>query len=110
MVTITEKAANEIKRVLTEQQLPIAERYLRVGVRGGGCSGFDYDLGFDQSADQAQDFISEQHGVRVAVNKQHDLYLDGTEIDFIDTLKSRGFKFNNPNATKTCGCGQSFGV
>ena len=105
-VTITEKAAGEIKRVMDEQKM--ADAVLRVGVAGGGCSGFQYSLGFDNKVDDAGDFVSEQHGVRVAVNKKFALYLDGTRIDFYDGLEKRGFTFDNPNAVKSCGCGSSF--
>lgn len=106
-VALTEKAASEIKRVLSEQKLPEGT-VLRIGVAGGGCSGFQYALGFDQSVDPTKDQIGEQHGIKVAVDKKSDLYLDGTEIDFHDGLDKRGFTFNNPNAVKSCGCGSSF--
>ena len=105
-VTITEKAASEIKRVMTEQKLDTA--VLRVGVAGGGCSGFQYALGFDNQTDAAKDHVTEQHGVKVAVDKKSALYLDGTKIDFYDGLEKRGFTFENPNAVKSCGCGSSF--
>jgi iron-sulfur cluster assembly protein len=105
-VMITEKAAGEIKRVMTEQKLDAA--VLRIGVAGGGCSGFQYALGFDTATDAAKDHVSEQHGVKVAVDKKSALYLDGTKIDFYDGLEKRGFTFENPNAVKSCGCGSSF--
>ena len=108
-VTLTEKAAEEIKRIRAESQVP-EESVLRVGVRAGGCSGWDYAFNFDEQHDSTKDFVSEQHGVKLAVDKRFDLQLDGTEIDFIDDLNRRGFKFNNPNAQKTCGCGSSFAV
>jgi len=106
-VLLTEKAAGEIKRVIAEQKLPEAT-VLRIGVAGGGCSGFQYALGFDSSTDEAKDSVAEQHGIKVAVDKKSDLYLDGTTIDFYDGLERRGFTFNNPNAVKSCGCGSSF--
>lgn len=106
-VTITEKAAKEIQRVITEQKMP-AETVLRVGVAGGGCSGFQYSLGFDNQADAAQDSVSEQHGIRVAVDRKSELFLDGTTVDFYEGLEKRGFTFENPNAVKSCGCGSSF--
>ena len=108
-VTLTEKAAEEIKRIRAESQVP-EDSVLRVGVRAGGCSGWDYAFNFDEQHDSTKDFVSEQHGVKLAVDKRFDLHLDGTEIDFIDDLNRRGFKFNNPNAQKTCGCGSSFAV
>ncbi|MGQ0634119.1 MAG: HesB/IscA family protein [Planctomycetaceae bacterium] len=106
-VTLTEKAAREVQRVITEQKMP-ATVTLRVGVVGGGCSGFQYSLGFDEKADPAKDEVSEQHGVRIAVDKKSALFLDGTQLDFYDGLEKRGFTFNNPNAVKSCGCGSSF--
>ena len=106
---LTEKAAGEIKRVITEQKLPETS-VLRIGVKAGGCSGFEYSLGFDAATDELNDFVSDWHGVRVAVDKKSNLYLDGMEIDYHDGIEKRGFVFNNPNATKTCGCGTSFTV
>jgi iron-sulfur cluster assembly protein len=106
-VTLTEKAANEIKRVISEQKLSEGT-VLRVGVAGGGCSGFQYSLGFDSNSDATKDFVSDQFGIKVVVDKKSDLFLDGTTIDFYDGLDRRGFTFNNPNAVKTCGCGSSF--
>ena len=106
-VTITEKAAGEIKRVITEQKMP-AETVLRIGVAGGGCSGFQYSLGFDDKSDKAADHVSSQHGIQVAVDKKSYIYLDGTTVDFYEGLERRGFTFDNPNAVKSCGCGSSF--
>ena len=106
---LTEKAAGEVKRIITEQKIS-GGAVLRVGVKGGGCSGFEYQLGFDTAANELDDIVSDWHGVRVAVDQKSALYLDGMEIDFYDGLDKRGFVFNNPNATKTCGCGTSFTV
>lgn len=106
-LTVTEKAANEIKRAIGESQKP-ETTVLRVGVRAGGCSGFQYNLALDENVDTAQDEISEQHGVKVAVDKKSMLYLDGTVIDYYDGLDRRGFSFENPNVVKSCGCGSSF--
>lgn len=107
MVQITEKAASELKRILAEGNYP-AETNLRVGVVGGGCSGFQYSFAFSDDANQEQDHIAEQHGIKVAVKRSHDLHLDGTVIDFYEDLQQRGFKFNNPNVSRSCGCGSSF--
>lgn len=107
-VSLSEKAAVEVKKIITEQNLP-EETVLRVGVEGGGCSGFSYSLNFD-SATSERDRILEIHGVRLAVDKKFDPYLDGTVVDFYDGLEKRGFVFNNPNVTKSCGCGSSFQV
>ena len=105
--TLTERAATEVKRIIDEQKLEDTT-ILRVGVTGGGCSGFSYSLGFDTKYDEAADSKYEQHGVRVVVDKKSALYLDGTTVDFFDGLEKRGFTFENPNAVKTCGCGSSF--
>lgn len=109
MVTLTPEAAAEIKRRIAECKDP-ENTVLRVGVRGGGCSGFDYLFGFDTKVDAEQDHVDVQHGVKIAVQKAHDLYLDGTTIGFKNELDRYGFTFDNPNATRTCGCGSSFGV
>jgi iron-sulfur cluster assembly protein len=107
-VTLSEKAAAEVKKIMTDQNLP-AETVLRVGVQGGGCSGFSYSLNFDTSTSE-RDRIIDVHGVKLAVDKKFDPYLDGTVVDFYDGLEKRGFVFNNPNVVKTCGCGSSFQV
>jgi iron-sulfur cluster assembly accessory protein len=104
---LTEKAASEVKRVMGEQNFP-AETVLRVGVAGGGCSGFQYSLGFDNATDEVKDEVIDQHGIKVAVDKRSMLYLDGATVDFHDGLDKRGFTFVNPNAVKSCGCGSSF--
>ena len=104
---LTENAAKEIKKVIAEQKMS-ENVALRIGVGGGGCSGFEYKLGFDENVDEQTDTILEMHGVRVAVDKKSLLYLEGTEIDYHNGIDKRGFVFNNPNATKTCGCGSSF--
>jgi iron-sulfur cluster assembly accessory protein len=106
-VTLTEKAASEVKRIMAEQNHP-ENMYLRVGVAGGGCSGFSYSLAFDDKTDEAMDDVYDVHGVKMVVDRKSDLYLDGTTLDFFEGLEKRGFVFNNPNATKSCGCGSSF--
>ncbi|MBL8802575.1 MAG: iron-sulfur cluster assembly accessory protein [Planctomycetes bacterium] len=108
MIEITERAVSEVKRIVSEQKLPDATA-LRVGVKGGGCSGFSYTLGFDDQVSET-DQIYEIEGVRVVCDPKSFLYLNGTQIDFEDNLMGRGFKFGNPNAAKTCGCGESFSV
>lgn len=106
-IKLSETAAGEIQRILTDKNMPEGT-VLRVGVAGGGCSGFQYSLGFDDHVDEAQDHVSEQHGVKIAVNKKSMLYLDGTTVDFYEGIDKRGFTFDNPNAVKSCGCGSSF--
>jgi iron-sulfur cluster assembly protein len=108
-ITLTERAASEVKRVMTEQSVP-ESAVLRVGVQGGGCSGFSYSLGFDTETSEQRDRVTEIHGIRLAMEKKFDPYLDGTVLDFYDGLERRGFVFNNPNVVKTCGCGSSFQV
>ncbi|MFO0946505.1 MAG: iron-sulfur cluster assembly accessory protein [Planctomycetota bacterium] len=106
-VALTEKAANEVKKIIQEKNMP-DETMLRVGVAGGGCSGFSYQLVFDSKHDDLADEIYDMHGIKVVVDRKSDIYLSGTTVDFYDGLEKRGFVFNNPNATKTCGCGSSF--
>jgi iron-sulfur cluster assembly protein len=106
-ITLTEKAAGEVKRIMEEQKVQ-DEMCLRVGVAGGGCSGFQYSLNFANDYDQTKDSKYEQHGVGIVVDKKSALYLDGTTVDFYDGIDRRGFSFSNPNATRTCGCGSSF--
>ncbi|MEX0939399.1 MAG: iron-sulfur cluster assembly accessory protein [Pirellulales bacterium] len=106
-IKLTEKAAQEVKRIIEDQKLEEGT-LLRVGVSGGGCSGFSYSLGFDKAYDDKSDSSYEQHGVKVVVDKQSALYLDGAVVDFYDGVEKRGFTFENPNAVKTCGCGSSF--
>jgi iron-sulfur cluster assembly protein len=106
-INVTEKAVGEIKRVISEQNMG-ENTCLRIGVAGGGCSGFQYALGFDEKVDEVNDLVTEQHGIKVLVDKKSDLFLDGTVIDFYEGLEKRGFTFENPNAVKSCGCGSSF--
>lgn len=107
-IKITDKASSEVKRIMEENNIP-GEYGLRVGVKGGGCSGFTYTLGFDAAAREA-DTVVEMNGVRLFIDGKSLFYLSGTELDFTDGLNGKGFVFNNPNAAKTCGCGESFGV
>jgi len=107
-ITITERAVHEIKRIIDDQKLPDGTA-LRVGVKGGGCSGFSYTLGFDDQIGEI-DQVNEHAGIRVVCDPKSFLYLNGTELDFEESLMGRGFKFGNPNASKSCGCGESFSV
>ena len=107
-ISLTETAAKEVKRIIEEQQLPKEQTRLRVGVRGGGCSGFSYLLDLTEEEAGEQDEAMESHGVPMLVDMKSLLYLDGTEIDFRDEVMGRGFVFKNPNATSSCGCGSSF--
>jgi len=105
-ISLTEKAQKEIKRIMGENQVP--ENYgLRVGVKGGGCSGFTYTLGFDGEIKEG-DTVIEFDELKLFIDGKSLFYLSGTELDFSDGLNGKGFVFNNPNAAKTCGCGESF--
>lgn len=104
-VHLTSRAAQEIQKIMSTKDIP--EGYaLRVGVRGGGCSGMSYILGFDKKREH--DLSFEVDGVTIYMDKRHGLYLMGTTVDYHDGLNARGFTFDNPNATQTCGCGSSF--
>lgn len=104
-ISITEGAIVQLKRLLEEKEVP-AGYGLRVEIKGGGCSGFSYVLGFDQKTDKDDEF--DIGGITVFMEKSHGLYLLGMEIDWLEGLNNRGFIFNNPNASDTCGCGTSF--
>ncbi len=104
-ITLTAGAVTQLKRIMQEQKVP-EDHGLRVGVKGGGCSGFSYLLGFDVQKDKDDTF--EIEGMKVYMEKSHAIYLLGMEIDWVEGLNNRGFSFNNPNATDTCGCGTSF--
>ena len=104
-VALTDSAAIELKEIREKENIP-SDKYLRVGVKGGGCSGLTYILDFETKAEF--DEVYEVNGVEVIVDQRHALYLHGIEVDFQKGLNDRGFIFNNPNATSTCGCGTSF--
>lgn len=108
MVKVSDKAATRLQELRAEEGHP-AEYGVRVSVKGGGCSGLSYDLGFDGS-EQPGDHVFEHNGIKVYVNAKSLLYLVGTELDFTDGLNGKGFEFNNPNASRTCACGESFAV
>jgi iron-sulfur cluster assembly accessory protein len=104
-VQITESARKELKKAMDESNFQL----VRVSVEAGGCSGFLYGLGFVESSDVTdQDLVEKFDDIDVVIDKKSLLFLDGTTIDWIEDLNQRGFKFNNPNAKKTCGCGKSF--
>lgn len=108
-VVVTESAAAEIKRIIVDQELDAAKVCLRVGVKGGGCSGFSYLLDLTETAKET-DEVFYQHGVRVVCDPKSLLYLSGVTVNFRDEIMGRGFVFDNPNATSSCGCGSSFSV
>ncbi len=106
MITLTPKAISEVKRLQDEQKLPEGTG-LRMGVRGGGCSGLTYALNFDTNQKET-DRVFEIDGVKLVVDSKSFLYLAGTTLDYTDGLNGSGFTFDNPNATQSCGCGSSF--
>ncbi len=108
MVSVTETAAGKIKELMERDGRPKGHG-LRLKVIGGGCSGLQYQLDFDEGAGE-DDSTVEAHGVRVFVDMKSALYLTGTELDYDDGLMGTGFRFNNPNAKNQCGCGESFSV
>ena len=107
-ISIAQKAINEVRKIKSQNNIP-DDYGLRVGVKGGGCSGLSYTLCFDASA-KDNDRIYETQGIKVFIDPKSLFYLMGVTLDYSDGLNGKGFTFNNPNATKTCGCGSSFGV
>lgn len=107
-IDITEKAIKQVKKIKEENGIP-EQNGLRLGVKGGGCSGLTYQLAFDGEPKDG-DTVIEKEGLKLIVDGKSLFYLAGTILDFSDGLNGKGFVFNNPNATKTCGCGESFGV
>lgn len=107
-IMLSETAAREIKTIIEQQKLPADNTRLRVGVKGGGCSGFTYLLDLVEEPKGETDEELECNGIKILVDMKSYLYLNGVEIDFKDEVMGRGFVFKNPNATSTCGCGSSF--
>ena len=107
-MTITETAKNKILTLKNEGNMD-ETHFIRVSVKGGGCSGLSYDLDFDNKINPS-DQIFEDKGEKIVMDMKSFLYLAGTELDFSDGLNGKGFMFNNPNASRTCGCGESFAV
>lgn len=108
MITVTDRAKEKALELM-EKENKVTEAFIRVGVEGGGCSGLTYKLEFD-SVTCPDDKIFEDKGIKIVCDKKSFLYLVGTQLDFTDGLNGKGFAFNNPNASRTCGCGESFSV
>jgi iron-sulfur cluster assembly protein len=108
LVIITSRAAEEIRKIKVENNIPESHA-LRLGVKGGGCSGMTYVLAFDESP-RERDTVYQLEGLTIYIDPKSQFYLSGTRLDFSDGLNGRGFVFENPNASRTCGCGHSFGV
>lgn len=109
-ILITEKAKNEIKRIIKEQEDDSKKQYLRIRVVGGGCSGFQYKLTIEDVVSETLDDCTEINEIPVVVDKRSMLYVGSATIDYLDDLNERGFKVSNPNAKSTCGCGSSFSL
>ncbi len=108
MITFTDKGAEKVKEFLASQGADTASSGLRVGVRGGGCSGFQYALALDERKDEDQVF--EDHGIRLIVDPASLQYVDGSVVDYTESLMGAGFEVKNPNVVAACGCGSSFRV
>lgn len=109
MIKVSEQAKSKLSDLMKEEGFDAAQHFVRVGVKSGGCSGLSYDLNFDQSQ-QDNDKIFEDNGIKLLVNKSSFLYLVGTTLEYSGGLNGKGFVFNNPNAQRTCGCGESFSL
>ena len=112
-ITVTEKAANEVKKIISEQQQNGATQekiFLRMRVVGGGCSGFQHKLDLDPDVNPKLDDVFEFHGIPVVVDRRSLMYLDGAQVDYHDELNRPGFSISNPNAKSHCGCGSSFSM
>jgi len=109
-LTVSDKAAVEVKKVMQDQNMALDANVLRVGVVGGGCSGFQYSMSFakKEDVDALNDLVYQAGDLTYVVDRKSDVYLEATTVDFHDGIERRGFVFNNPQATRTCGCGSSF--
>ena len=108
-ISVTEKAAKEFRHILKEKGLP-PETAMRLSVKGGGCAGFEYQIDLDRNPPDEFDIESQWHGLTVRVDMKSEFYMNGSVIDFNDSLMNRGFTFKNPTASGTCGCGSSFSI
>lgn len=109
MITVTETARKKVVELMSDDGFDATTDYVRVGVKSGGCSGLSYDLTFDKSQKE-EDKVFEDNGVKIIVDKKSFLYLVGTTLEYSGGLNGKGFVFNNPNAQRTCGCGESFSL
>ncbi|WP_395043482.1 HesB/IscA family protein [Flavobacterium sp.] len=109
MIKVSDIAKKKIVDMMTDDGFDIAQDYVRVGVKSGGCSGLSYELKFDKEIGE-NDKVFEDNDVKIAVEKKSFLYLAGTILEFSGGLNGKGFVFNNPNASRTCGCGESFSL
>ncbi len=109
MIQVSDPAKSKVVQLMTEEGFDPSNDYVRVGVKSGGCSGLSYELKFDNQALES-DKVFEDNDVRIVVDKKSFLYLIGTVLEFSGGLNGKGFVFNNPNAQRTCGCGESFSL
>ena len=109
MIKVSETAKDKVMQLMSDDGFNPTEDYVRVGVKSGGCSGLSYDLKFDNEANE-EDKVFEDNGVKIIVDKKSFLYLIGTTLEYSGGLNGTGFVFNNPNANRTCGCGESFSL
>jgi iron-sulfur cluster assembly protein len=109
MIKVSETAKKKIINLMSEDGFNVQDHFVRVGVKSGGCSGLSYELNFDQTQ-REEDKIFEDNEVRIVINKSSFLYLIGTTLEYSGGLNGKGFVFNNPNAQRTCGCGESFSL
>lgn len=110
MITVSQKALEHIIKLMTETGLSPTSHNLRVGVKGGGCSGLSYVMDFDDNVDINDEIVEVNGGFKVVIDKKSVLYLFGTELNYSDGLNGKGFEWVNPNASRTCGCGESFAL
>lgn len=108
MIKVSERAKEQVLKLMQQQNMA-TDAFIRVGVKGGGCSGLTYMMDFDHQLKE-DDKVFEDNGIKIVVDKKSFLYLIGTELDFTGGLNGKGFSFINPNATRTCGCGESFSI
>jgi len=108
MITLTDKGAEKVREFITAQGADVQTAGLRVGVRGGGCSGFQYNLAFDEQRED--DAVFEDRGIKLLVDRPSLPYVSGSIIDYVDSMQGAGFQVNNPNVVAACGCGSSFRV
>jgi len=110
MVTLTEKALNHVIELMMEAGLTPDTHHLRVGVKGGGCSGLSYTMDFDDKIEETDEVVEVDAGLKVVIDRKSVLYLYGTQLTYSDGLNGKGFQWENPNASRTCGCGESFAL
>lgn len=110
MITVSDTALKHLEEIMKEEGISNDTHYLRVGVRGGGCSGLSYAMDFDETKTENDDMVVLENGLRVVIDKKSLLYLFGTELQYSSGLNGKGFNWVNPNSSRTCGCGESFAV